>query len=468
MRDLQWSRELSLVVTADTLAARQAFKTLDTDIDHVGQSSTKAGAQIDVLETSIEKSATGADSMSLSLNGLAESAGLTFEKVGALNSVFLAFGTLVTSYKLTSAVLEFTGLDKAIADAADSWGHYSQRIENEIAAANHDKLAIQAQHLQNILAQGPKILQNWHNEIANLGPAQLQFIKDIDSHAYSLEQLHVKYNVSVQAIKNFETEMREGAADAKRASDIEIKAIHDNLKAQEAFTKAFKHAVAERREALEESLSGVVKYYQALQAADLKAVNAVVVANIMAKKELEGPTTMSPFEKYQHDVEALHKSAPAGIDISASEQKLFNDFQKSFDSASTAADHLAESSEKAAGAGDMVSAGFDRAGASALSVADMFNRAAGVVSPGTDRIANDALSSAYGRAGFVAHQSISGILPASMAPIAPGSGGMSFGDIHIHGDVDSELRVRQLTDKVSRNILDKLRAQQKGPLTKPS
>lgn len=355
------------------------------------------------------------------LNEVATAAGLTYEKLGLLQSGFLAVGVGFGAYNLTKTVLEFTGLDKVIANTVGSLSGYDAILAAEVAGAKEEARSFQIRHLLNTIEQAPKILQHFHDEIAGLGPAMGTFVQDVDAGVLSLEQLHAKYGISTQAIKNFKVEEREAAEEAKHSADDIIKAHTTQARAAEALEGAyFKLHLNVAR-----GMAEMTKQNDAMMAGLTKSVNDAVVAELEAQIKLNramgldayGAIIMqkSALDTLNEGLRQVNATRHEGISMIAREQVLQDAFAKSLYDEAVAADKARDAQ---AGLNATVAATPPVVDAAAVSIQAMAVTAAtaaaifgtlGEASAAASKMIDDA----YNKAGFITHPMISGIPPSS-------------------------------------------------------
>lgn len=393
-------RELEIVVTADTLQARQAFKTLDADIAKVTTSASGTDQSLDALNAQLDKfwgpvnkvtasvkdfgqaikqeavlpletlvvSEVEADralsdfhiSLQKSpgflsqarsgLNGLAEALGITFVQLGLIRTGFMVAGAAATGWEIGRLISGLGGLDKKIGDVTASLLGYDKQLASEVAGAKQEALAYAALQRINTIEQATKIEQNWHNEIAKLGPATTQFVKDIESHNFSLRELALRYAISQGAIENFEHELKESAAEAKRSADFTLQ----EHKKQETAAKELAQAYLKLHLNVARGLEQMTKESEKQLAEWTKVVNAALQAEFEAQVKLNAAQGLdaagaiqvqtTALSTLQKSLIALHATKAEGISQAAQEQVLMNEFTKSLYDEAVAADKARDAS----------------------------------------------------------------------------------------------------------------------------
>ncbi len=199
------------------------------------------------------------------INAIGESAGLTVESLGMMNSAGLVIGTAYASWGIGRMIADFTGLDKIVGQATATLIGWSDA--QQVAAAKQDSvnLAIQRgadahvtytdalkfndqwvknnieglRQLNDVLAQqkapetAAKMLAGWREEIENLRRENVLdgLRKDIESNEFSVKHLTETYRISAEALTIYQREL-------KAAADAQKKANEEAAKYQEALTRA--------------------------------------------------------------------------------------------------------------------------------------------------------------------------------------------------------------------------------------
>lgn len=257
----------------------QTIQATTKEIESLGGGAQLAGGQLSGVGSALESSvatvaeATGAfAALRGGLNGIAEAAGLTFVEMGLVGTATAMIATGFGAWKLTRAAMEFLDLDGAVAKAATGllgWGD----IAVESAGAKADVLAKATKNagreitdLDEAMRINAKVVDEWTNVYARAqGPvesarqiaawhAEIDLVrsagvldgltKDIESHAFSMKDLGMRYGVSVAALQNFSRETKDATAISKAAAD-ESSAWAAVMRELEAAGKGWKATVDE-------------------------------------------------------------------------------------------------------------------------------------------------------------------------------------------------------------------------------
>lgn len=540
-------RELEIVVTADTLQARQAFKTLDADIAKVNQTAAMSSQDLDALNAQLDKmwgpvQKTGAslqqttvslkqydeswDTVRISeaqadralsdlhinlqktpaflttartgLNEFAVAAGVTVEKLGLMNSIWLTVAAGVSGWQVGRWIADWGGFDEKISSVTASLLGYDKQLAAEVAGAKQEALAFQTLARINAMQQSVKIEENWHNEIAKTGVAMEQLVKDIESHKFSLEDLGKRYGVTIGALKQFQMELREGAAESKRAADQEIRdldAFHKEvLKIDAAYV-----SLNDTQKRVHASL---IENIERARIAQTKFTNEAVLAELSAQIQLNqaqgldasGAIIMqtTALGTLNSAMEALHQKKAEGISQAAQEQVIINEFTQSLYDEAVAADKARDASAglnaEAANIVPTMAAATAAVSAFATSaingmagipisvngvMRDLFGRP--VAGQGASTIFHDSTPFQQRASGgpvsagspyLVGERGPELFVPNASGSILPNGGGGSSFVINIHGNVDSERTAQRLADDIAGRVMRRIDSQRRKTFSK--
>jgi len=181
--------------------------------------------------------------------------GVTFEKLGLWGSLGLAASVGTATYAITTMALEFTGLDKAITGAVDSWaGFDAQR-----AGAAMDVLARATQiagreikdfdtamqiikrhnaELNESFNTGAQRVADWNREITAHKADMPQIAAELQNHSSTVKQLAQHYGISAEAIEYYTRRATENAKILKGWHEAEEAHIKKVKAAQEELNQA--------------------------------------------------------------------------------------------------------------------------------------------------------------------------------------------------------------------------------------
>jgi len=172
--------------------------------------------------------------------------GVTFEKLGLWGSLGLAASVGTATYAITTMALEFTGLDKAIAGAVDSWtGFNEQRAgaamdvltrATQIAGREikdfDTAMQIIKKHNQEVAESfntGAQRVADWNREIAAHKADMPQITAELKNHSSTVQQLAQHYGISREAIEYYTQRATENAKILKgwhEAEEAHIKKVN--------------------------------------------------------------------------------------------------------------------------------------------------------------------------------------------------------------------------------------------------
>jgi len=172
--------------------------------------------------------------------------GVTFEKLGLWGSLGLAASVGTATYAITTMALEFTGLDKAIAGAVDTFSGFTAAR----AAASMDVLTRATQiagreikdfdqamqiikkHNQEVAESfntGAQRVADWNREITAHKADMPQITAELKNHSSTVQQLAQHYGISREAIEYYTQRATENAKILKgwhEAEEAHIKKVN--------------------------------------------------------------------------------------------------------------------------------------------------------------------------------------------------------------------------------------------------
>jgi hypothetical protein len=181
--------------------------------------------------------------------------GVTFEKMGLWGSLGLAASVGVATYEITKMTLEFTGLDKAIAGAVDSWsGFTAQRAgaamdvltrATQIAGREIKDFDTAMQIIKKHNAElaesfntGAQRVADWNREITAHKADMPQIAAELKNHSSTVAQLAQHYGMSREAIEYYTQRAKENAAILTKWHEAEEAHIKKVRAAQEELNQA--------------------------------------------------------------------------------------------------------------------------------------------------------------------------------------------------------------------------------------
>lgn len=385
----------------------------------------------------------------------------------------------------------------ALADITDKQDAYTKAIE------------FNAQWVKN-QNEGYKFLINseqaWQAELDKHAASLPGLKRDLDLHVLKINELAEKYGITQHAIELYRHELKETEDQEKRTAAIRKQVNEETDRAwatQQKWIADINKQTAELVDSQEKRRLDVAKAitseFEKQVAALAKQANSEVLSELDAKKanqaaqgfDLKGNRIDDAVGQAAATLAAtmaeLNQQRARGVETSAREEQAMNAYIAVVTKANGTTDQMAGAHAQAAGAAQQLAAG----AASAASALGNFQAGVGYQVPTGESL---------DKAGIIQHGSSSGFAPLGSAPLpwggarrasggpvssgspylvgelgpeifTPGAsgsitpnGGVTIGDVHVHGNVDSQATAERMAQRTAEIVYQKLRGQGKMTL----
>jgi hypothetical protein len=311
---------------------------------------------------------------------LGDASGKTIGQLGKLATAGLAVGAGMAAFSITSSILQFTGLDKAIGDATVKLWDFG--LAEQVAGAKQDVInrAIEGGAKANITyAEAVQFQTDKWNALKFAGSdAMLELTSAGVGWKGTLDTINGSV---VEAVKFYlKAEVSQGAlAKVYELTDAQVKAVAASLKAEadalteaQAATKAMAAEEKKFNEFLEnfsiKTHANAMKQtveFTAARLAQTGVVNAAVIAELEAQTKLNAGIAqqVTAYDTLTKALDALHTKKVEGIGQTAQEQVLMDTFTQTLYDEAVALDKTNAGLQAATPAADALAGGIARADA---------------------------------------------------------------------------------------------------------